>query len=191
MLIYPAQINLHKFDQSLYSNNLELYIVQEESMTKGDNGFIKLYRSIMDWGWYCDSNTARLFIHCLLKANYTEKEWQGVTIPIGSFVTSYEKLAQELNLTKKEVRTALNHLKMSHELAHESTSQYSIITVINYVKYQTWGTQNGTQWALEGQTTGTQRATTNKEKKGRKKEYQDRSKIFEELKEIYKESGKL
>ena len=36
-------------------------------------GFIKLFRQILDWEWYDDLPTCRLFIHLLLKANYAER----------------------------------------------------------------------------------------------------------------------
>ena len=160
-------------------------------MTKGDNGFIKLYRSIMDWGWYCDSNTSRLFLHCLLKANYTEKEWQGITIPRGSFITSYEKLAEELSLTTSKIRTSISNLIKTNNITHKTTNRYSIITVNNYSSYQNNDTRFDNQIATKSQTNNNQIATTYKRNKGIKEEHKNRSKIFEELKEMYKESGKL
>ena len=40
------------------------------------NGYIKLHRSIMDWRWYDDPNTFRMFVHLLLKANHAAKDWR-------------------------------------------------------------------------------------------------------------------
>ena len=39
------------------------------------------------------------FIHCLLKANYEEKKWQGIIIPRGGFITSIGHLAIELGFS--------------------------------------------------------------------------------------------
>lgn len=36
-------------------------------------GWISLYRKILNWEWYSDANTFRLFIHLLLQANHEEK----------------------------------------------------------------------------------------------------------------------
>ncbi len=58
-------------------------------------GFIKLFRQILDWEWYDDLPTCRLFIHLLLKANYAERNWHGQTIERGSCITSYATLASE------------------------------------------------------------------------------------------------
>jgi hypothetical protein len=33
-------------------------------------GYIKLYRSLLKWEWYDDSNVFRVFMHLLLTANY-------------------------------------------------------------------------------------------------------------------------
>ena len=156
-------------------------------MPKGDNGYIRLYRNIMDWGWYLEPNTARLFIHCILKANYTEKEWQGIKIPVGSFVTSYEKLAQELKLSIQNIKTAIKHLKLTKELTVKSTRHYSIITVNNYKLYQTTNLTNNFKLTHNQPSTNQQLTTTNKRNKGKKEEYYDVDKIFEELEDCFYE----
>ena len=37
-------------------------------------GFVIEYRKIMQWEWYTDVNTAHLFRHCILRANYTDTQ---------------------------------------------------------------------------------------------------------------------
>ena len=101
-----------------------------------NTGFIKLHRSLVEWEWYQDSNTMRLFLHCLLKANYTEKKWQGKTIPRGSFLTGLDVLASELNLTQRKIRTSLTKLKTTGELTIKTTNKGSIVSVCNYDTYQ-------------------------------------------------------
>lgn len=99
-------------------------------------GFVKISRGIMSWEWYGDINTTRLFIHCLLKANWQEKAWKGETIRRGQFVTSLSKLAEETGLTIRQTRTALSHLESTGEVTSEANAQCRIITVNNYEKYQ-------------------------------------------------------
>lgn len=133
-------------------------------------GFVVEYRKIMQWEWYTDVNVAHLFRHCVLKANHTEKTWQGIRIERGSFITSLQKLSTETGLTVKQVRTALEKLEKTGEVANFSTAKYRIITVKNYDYYQTKDKQNGKQKgkqrankkASKGQSEGKQRATTNK-----------------------------
>lgn len=81
-----------------------------------NSGRIDLHRKILDWEWYSDINTCRLFIHMLLKANWREGKFRGTTVPRGSFVSSLEKLSEETGLTIRELRTAISHLKMTGEL---------------------------------------------------------------------------
>ena len=79
--------------------------------------YIKLSRKILEWEWYSDVNTCRLFIHMLLKANWKDGRFQGEEIPRGSFVSSYQNLASETGLSVKNVRTALEHLRNTGEVA--------------------------------------------------------------------------
>jgi hypothetical protein len=92
-------------------------------------GFIMLHRELIDWEWYTDVNTCKLFVHCLLKVNYSQKRWQGISINKGEFVTSYEKLAVETGLTVSKVRTALSKLEGTSYLKAETTSAYTKISI--------------------------------------------------------------
>lgn len=131
-------------------------------------GYIKIYRKITEWEWYKNIPVRILFEHCLLKANHEDKKWQGAIIKKGSFVTSYENLSIETGLTYKQVRNALSKLKTTGEVAHKGHSQYSVITIRNWDKFQGEGSQLGSQRADEGQSKGSQRATTKELKKVKK-----------------------
>lgn len=137
-------------------------------------GYIKLFRSIENWEWYDDMPTFKLFVHCLLRANHQPREWRGIKIDRGQFVTSYEKLAVGAGLTKKQVRTAIKKLKSTGEVAHEGHTQYSVITVNNYDLYQEKDTPKDTQETNERQSKGNQRAT-NKNYKNEKNDKNDKS----------------
>ncbi len=108
-------------------------------------GQILLHRKIVEWEWYTDINTCRLFIHMLLIANWKEGHFRGTTVPRGSFVSSLEKLSKETGLTKREIRTAISHLKTTGELTVETTNKYSVFTVQNYDLYQSFDIQSDTQ----------------------------------------------
>lgn len=99
-------------------------------------GYIKLYKQLLDWEWYDDNNTFKLFIHCLLKANYTDKNWRGLEIKRGSFVTSLGKLADETSMSLQNLRTSIKRLKSTSELTIKTSNKNSIITVVRYDKYQ-------------------------------------------------------
>lgn len=121
--------------------------------------YIKIDRSILEWEWYTDINTKVLFLHMILKANWKDGNFRGTTVPRGSFVSSIKTLADESCLTEKQVRTAIEHLKMTGEVASKSTNKYTVFTVKNYDKYQSIGEQEGKQEANIGRAEGRQRAT--------------------------------
>ena len=129
-------------------------------------GFIQLHRKFLKWEWYDDANTMRLFLHCLLNANYIDKNWRGIIIPRGSFLTGRLKLAQALNLTERQIRTSLKKLKSTNEVTIKSTSQYSIITVVNWDCYQKNDQQNDQRVTSKRPTSDQQVTTTNKDNKG-------------------------
>lgn len=168
---------------------------------KEDNkgkGFIKLFRSLLDWEWHDDPNTLTVFIHCLLLANYKDSKWHGKDIPKGCFVSSISSLAKKTGLSEKSVRTAVKHLKEAGNLASESTNRYTIFKVENYDLYQDGGEQDGSQGAGKGQAKGRQRATSKESKKERNKEIKnlddhsgqaaddDQDELFDFYKEVQK-----
>jgi len=101
-----------------------------------NKGWIKLHRGLLDWEWYDDSNTFRLFIHCLLRANHADKIWRGKEIKRGSFFTSLESLSTETGLTSRQIRTSLDKLISTSEVASSGQARGRMITVVKYDSYQ-------------------------------------------------------
>lgn len=140
------------------------------------NGFIKIYRQIIRWGWYRDIPVKVLFLHCLFMANYQQANWYGVTIERGSFITSIDELSQQTGLTVQNTRTALKKLISTGEITKKSTNKYTVITVVNYEKFQhveTNLTNKSTGKSTNDQQTAnkqlTSKLTTTKENKEKKK----------------------
>ena len=136
------------------------------------NGFILLHRKIVEWEWYQNPNTFRVFLHCLLMANFTDGRFEGKDIKRGQFVTSLPSLSKQTSLSIQQVRTALDHLKSTGEITDTSTSKYRLITVVKYDQYQIDNRQNnsqstGEQQASNSQSTGEQQQykKNNKEKR--------------------------
>lgn len=98
--------------------------------------YIKLDRKILNWEWYRNLNTCKLFFHFLLKANWKDGKFDGKDIKKGSFVSSVSKLSEETGLTQREVRTAIGHLKSTGEITSKSYRRFTVFTVNNYCLYQ-------------------------------------------------------
>ena len=128
-------------------------------------GFISISRKIIEWEWYSDNNVKSLFIHCLLKANYSSKNWQGKEIKRGSFISSYSKLSCELGLTVMQIRTAFAKLKKTNEITVKATNKNTLVTVVKYDDYQSKSINNNKQdnkqITIKQQTNNNQITTTN------------------------------
>lgn len=99
-------------------------------------GFIKIDRNILRWGWYKDIKTCHLFMHLLIRANYKDCVFMGCKIRRGQLAASYRTLAHESGLSYEEVRTALKHLISTGEAQSQRRSKYLVITIVNYDSYQ-------------------------------------------------------
>ena len=99
-------------------------------------GWIKIHRSFLTWEWFDKAEMVQVFIYLLLKANHDAKEWRGITIERGQFVTSVARIAQDTRLSTRTVRTCLERLKTTNEVTIETTSKYTLITINKYDIYQ-------------------------------------------------------
>ena len=111
-----------------------------------EEGFIKLYRKILSWEWTDDNNMLCFFIRLLFVVNYQDKQWHGITIKRGSFVTSMDKLCELMKMSKSAVKRCLENLRTTGEITeHIAENRYRIISVVNYDKYQSVGTFGGNE----------------------------------------------
>lgn len=99
-------------------------------------GYIKLFRRLINWEWYQDTNTKCVFLHLLLLAQHEESRWMGSPIQRGQVVTSHARLVSELGMSLQNIRTALNNLQRSGEIIKNSTNKYTIITICKWDDYQ-------------------------------------------------------
>ena len=129
-------------------------------------GYIKLYRQVMKWEWYDDANTFRLFIHLLLKANYEDAQWRGLTIKRGQLFTSIGHLSHELKISDKAIRIALDKLIKTKEVASKGANNGTMITICKYDIYQS---SFNTEGQTDGQTRGERGATNNNNNNNKEK----------------------
>lgn len=108
-------------------------------------GWISLYRKFVNWEWYTDANTMRVFLHLLLLANHKENTWRGILIKRGQLITSYNTLSDDLNLTVQEIRTSFKRLKSTNEITTQPTNKYTLVTILKYNDYQDSQKENNKQ----------------------------------------------
>lgn len=125
-------------------------------------GFIFLFRSFKGWRWFKDIKVRSVFELCLLNANVKDKEWMGIIVPKGSFVTSLEHLSYENGTTIQETRTALKKLVSTGEISVKSTNKFTQITVNNWSKFQSNPSKlTNKQQTTNNQSTINQQTTNN------------------------------
>ena len=124
------------------------------------HGYIKLFKKIIDWEWYQDILTARLFFHLLIRANYKDQMWRGKLVPKGSLWTSESTLVSETGLTRQQLRKRLSDLKSTGEITikttRSGTPKGSMISITNWALYQFDNQENN-----QDSTRETTRETTN------------------------------
>ena len=128
-------------------------------------GWVKNYRSLLEWEWYHDLPTRVLFQHLLLIVNWEDKQWQGQTVKKGEIITSIDHLKKGSDLSSMQVRRALQNLQSTGEIKVESTNRYTKIKINNYGRYQTNNKQTTNK-------NGTLQQTNNKQEKAYKTDKQ-------------------
>lgn len=143
-----------------------------------NDGYILIHRKIIDWQWYKDDNTMRLFIDLLLDANYEESKVGFQIIKRGQCLTSLKRMHERTGLTYQQIRTSLDKLQKSQEINKQVTNRYSIITIKNYDNYQN----------LNKQVTNNQQTSNNIKEN---KEYKENKKINIKEKYIKRKYGQF
>jgi len=139
-------------------------------------GFIKLHRQIMEWEWYQDVNTKSVFIHLLLNACYDECRFMGQPVERGQYMTSLSRLSRDLNISVRQVRTALSRLEKTGEIDIQTTNKSTLVTISNYGSYRIDDSGKKKKATSKRQADDTQATHINK--KERKKEEKNNNTIY-------------
>lgn len=124
------------------------------------NGFVKLHRKMIEWGWYSDCVVKDVFLHILMVAAYKPGQYRGYDIQPGQAIIGRKKMAGELGFSEQQVRTALKKLESTGEISIFSTNKFSIITVENWGFYQ-GDEKESNQQSTNNQPTNNQQITNN------------------------------
>lgn len=135
-----------------------------------ENGYVKLYRSLLKWEWYDDVNTKVVFLHLLLTVSIEDSKWHGITVKRGSRVSSYPVLAKETGLSVKQLRTAISHLEATGEVARTKYPKYTVFAINNYDTFQSGAGKT----AGKGQGNGRVRAGKGQQYKKVKEDKEDK-----------------
>jgi biotin operon repressor len=146
--------------------------------------WVKTYRKMLASEVFLDSDPylLKLWIYCLLKANWKPKPFSGVMIPIGSFAFVSRNLAGVLGVSRGKLWRDINKLETMSQIETQTNRNFTVVSICNWETYQdiedddrdTDEPQTETKTGRKRTTGGTTNGTTNKEvKKGRSKEVKE------------------
>lgn len=128
------------------------------------SNWIKLYRKMINWHWYMDSQIVHLYVHCLLKGSL-------VYVPtIDRYVCQFEtnrcQLHRETNISIQSIKTCIKKLISTKEISFEQkpTTKNSLVTICERDDYELIKNAMGTERAQNGHRTGTEGAQKGHEK---------------------------
>ncbi len=133
-----------------------------------NGGWIKLHRSLVEWEWYDDANTMRLYIHLMLTVSIQEQKWRNIIVPRGARIAGLAVLAQETGLTIAKVRKALSNLETTGEITRTTHGKYTVIALNHFDQYQNDSNENAAKTQDDDNENATKSQQYKKEKKVKK-----------------------
>jgi hypothetical protein len=109
----------------------------------------------------------QFWIHCLLRANHTDGQYQGVSLKAGQFISGRIGLSRETGLSEQEIRTCISRLKSTNELTTLNMAKNTLFTINSWNLYQCEevANQHINQLPTSFQPASNQLLTTNKNDK--------------------------
>lgn len=104
-------------------------------------GYVKLYRNLINNEIFQNEKLLKVFIWCILKANYKERSQivgrNHIKLKEGQFVFGRNKAALELSMAPSTLWDYMQLLKNINVIDIESNNKYSIVSVEKWTFYQT------------------------------------------------------
>ena len=136
-------------------------------------GWIKLYRKLIENPIFLKPELLQLFIYCLLKANHETQRiifnGQEIEIKSGQFITGREVMGRDLKQNPITTYKRLKVLENLQILNIKSNNRFSVVTVLNWELYQSEEMKRNSKRNNKG-TTKEQQGNTNKNDKNDKNE---------------------
>jgi len=105
-----------------------------------DQGWISLHRKIQDSIIYSDSQAVHLFIHLLLKANHTDKDFlfNGALTSVkrGQVLTGRKALSVETGINESKIQRLLKTFETCNMIEQQTNNKNRLISIVNYHLYQ-------------------------------------------------------
>lgn len=113
------------------------------------DGWIKIHRKFQEWEWYDKSEMVHIFLHLLLNASVSDREWRGMKVKRGQVITGRKKISSETGISERTIRTCFQRLIETGEIEVKTTNKFSVVTICKYENYQSQSEETDQQTNTE------------------------------------------
>lgn len=131
-----------------------------------ENGYVKIYRHILDNPIVCkDNDYFRVWLYLLLSAAHKgyPAVFNGSKIELkaGQLITGRNSIAKKCNISESKAERILKAFKIEQQIEQQTSNKNRLVTILNWDKYQKSEQQNEQQ-VNNNRTTNEQQVDTNK-----------------------------
>jgi len=105
-----------------------------------NNGWITLHRKLLKNPICEKPDYLSVWIHLLLMANHEETSfiWNNKRqiLKAGQLLTGRKKLSKITRVKESQIYKILNYLELEQQIKQEKTTKYTVITILNWHRYQ-------------------------------------------------------
>lgn len=129
-------------------------------------GWIKIHRKMLENPIICkDSDYLSVWIYLLLNATHKEIpalfKGEKITLQPGQLITGRKSMSNKLKISESKIYRIINEYKSEQQIEQQTSNKNSLITILNWNKYQQSEQQNEQQMNNK-RTTTEQQLNTNK-----------------------------
>lgn len=129
-------------------------------------GWVKIHRKMLENPIICkDSDYLSVWIYLLLNATHKEIpalfKGKKIILKPGQLITGRKSISSKLKISESKIYRIINDYKSEHQIEQQTSNKNSLITIINWDKYQENEQQNEQQMNNK-RTTNEQQVNTNK-----------------------------
>lgn len=131
----------------------------------GGEGYVKIYRKLLDNPLVCKSaGHLAVWVYLLLNATHAEYrimfEGRPITLLPGQLITSRQAISSDMKLCDSMVQRILKSFEIEHQIEQQTTPRNRLITIVNWIEYQS-PEQQAEQQLNNKRTTTEQQLNTN------------------------------
>lgn len=104
-------------------------------------GWIKIHRQILDNPIICkDSDYLSVWIYLLLNATHKEIpalfKGEKILLQPGQLITGRKSMSEKLKISESKIYRVINEYKSEQQIEQQTSNKNSLITILNWDKYQ-------------------------------------------------------